>query len=828
MELLELYLSPLDNPTEFKVIVTHSPAGEGESKSSLPFFDAECDWRTTVIRTLDISSFNPKSFSAEGEQEWMIKAGILGSDRSIFSPNYLVNIGQALYKALFPEGSRVEQLLHQSITLAESKPSKLVVQLKLEADVVQKTRLADYPWELLHNRHFLCHHQVEFSRYIAYQAVPPSLPTAEKLNVLLVSSGASDQELNLGLLSKKEQKAVIKGLKTASERGDISLEQLEEGTFAELRTYLMEHRGDKAPHVLHFDGHGLFGKPCPNPKCGAMNAGTKLQRCRKCKTELPSAQGYLVFEDEDGDADYISARELGTLLQQSGLSDGSSQTQGVVLVVLSACHSGRVIAGESIFNGAAQNLIAHRVPAVVAMQYSVSVDSATQFAEQFYRSLGQKNSLVVAVSQARAAMGVEGNQWYRPVLYLRWQDNEGGQLFANESPPITKFHVPKLSGSSVFVRRDQEMEKIIKALLEPDQSNTIIALWGPCGYGKTTLAKLICGEPSIQQYYSGGIYWIEITNDSDAKKGLKKLYKYLTNIEEDVEPEDLLDKWNQKPNLVILDNIGNEEELGLFLRSVGESSQLLITTERLDTLNQCNNPKLIQINSLNIEELIAVLKYPLKKKENFNDQRIKELASLLYDSPVLLTLALKKIQGYLLPNNCSTPEVIIDSVIEEIKEIDWPDNESQIVQNIKQNIEPSFEYLTEKEKEYFHSLFIFFADLDIPFSVIAIIWDLPSLKVQLLCRKLYELSLLRKFKITQKNQGIIQLSSLLRKYFDSRRTSDNEFKQFLVDVNKKLVEYYEKKYELNSPDYLPDNLPLEEKKFFRQVYKYHWRQAKKV
>jgi hypothetical protein len=39
----------------------------------------------------------------------------------------------------------------------------------------------------------------------------------------------------------------------------------------------------------------------------------------------------------------------------------------------------------------------------------------------------------VAVSQGRAAMGVEGNQWYRPVLYLRWRDNEGGQLFVTLS-----------------------------------------------------------------------------------------------------------------------------------------------------------------------------------------------------------------------------------------------------------------------------------------------------------------------------------------------------------------------------------------------------------
>ncbi|WP_017317445.1 TIR domain-containing protein [Mastigocladopsis repens] len=29
-----------------------------------------------------------------------------------------------------------------------------------------------------------------------------------------------------------------------------------------------------------------------------------------------------------------------------------------------------------------------------------------------------------------SAMGMEGNQWYRPVLYLRWEDNKGGQLLA--------------------------------------------------------------------------------------------------------------------------------------------------------------------------------------------------------------------------------------------------------------------------------------------------------------------------------------------------------------------------------------------------------------
>ena len=120
----------------------------------------------------------------------------------------------------------------------------------------------------------------------------------------MLSSAASDQELNLQPLSRKEEKSVLRGLEVARGRGDIFFAQLEEPTLVELRSYLTEHLEDKAPHVVHFDGHGLFGQRCPNSECGAMNGGTKSRRCRKCDTELPLPQGYLVFEDEDGDANY--------------------------------------------------------------------------------------------------------------------------------------------------------------------------------------------------------------------------------------------------------------------------------------------------------------------------------------------------------------------------------------------------------------------------------------------------------------------------------------------------------------------------------------------
>jgi hypothetical protein len=91
VETFELYLTPI-NAKEFKAIVTESPVGDGETESSLPFFESEVDWRMTLLRTLEMSVFNSQYFQTAGEQDWMVKSGILSKDISAFHPNYIANI----------------------------------------------------------------------------------------------------------------------------------------------------------------------------------------------------------------------------------------------------------------------------------------------------------------------------------------------------------------------------------------------------------------------------------------------------------------------------------------------------------------------------------------------------------------------------------------------------------------------------------------------------------------------------------------------------------------------------------------------------------------
>ncbi|MEI6430449.1 MAG: CHAT domain-containing protein, partial [Pseudanabaena sp. ELA607] len=480
MQLLSIQLSAFEESSF--IINAQSKAGEATSRSSLPFYENTTKWRTTLIKILEIGKFSLAKFSDE-EKIWMAQESLLLSDGNGFSADYLEKIGRSLYKALFPTGE-VSDLLQRSIALAEKDSNpQLHIQIKFSAKVTELNRLPDYPWEMVHDgQRFLAHHNVTFSRYIAHLSAPPKLSAVSPINVLLVSSGASDEENGLAPLSKKEHEAVKKGLEKSQEDGHIRFREPEQASFKALEIYLTEHRGDDAPHVLHFDGHGVFGKRCQNSECRTFYGNLNLTQCKKCKTALSAPQGYLLFEpDEDDDdereANYVSAEEIGSLLRSIRHGDSESQQGGVRLAVLSACKSAYALGGDSVFNGVAQSLIWHGVPAVVAMQYTVSVQSATAFANRFYRELGNKQSLAVATSQGREAMRKDQNQWYRLIFYLRWQANDGGQLFATEDLSTRKnkianlFKVPDLPKRSL--PRDEDVAAL-KELVLGESANKLV------------------------------------------------------------------------------------------------------------------------------------------------------------------------------------------------------------------------------------------------------------------------------------------------------------------------------------------------------------------
>ena len=184
----------------------------------------------------------------------------------------------------------------------------------------------------------------------------------------------------------EESRAIAAGFTPLEKRGLLQATRVRATTLQALRGALRSDRYD----VLHFVGHG----------------GWDDARDR----------GFLLFEDERGDAKRVTPGELVQLLRGRGLR----------LLVLNACETGRGSrrgTGVEFNRGVAPALLAAGLPAVLANQYPVFDGPAASFAQRFYLELGQGAPLGEAAHAARRAIaregGANGAEWAIPVLYAR-------------------------------------------------------------------------------------------------------------------------------------------------------------------------------------------------------------------------------------------------------------------------------------------------------------------------------------------------------------------------------------------------------------------------
>ncbi|NEO65561.1 MAG: CHAT domain-containing protein, partial [Moorea sp. SIO4G2] len=348
MKLLELHFYPIKGKQDYFKVSGSGSLGEVHHEAGLPFLDSETphvqDRRFTVVKILESTHFKEDNFS-EDEQAWMVREQLLLPKRNAFDPPYLATIGRRLYQIL---GQDIQLVIEAAVAEAKRDRIFLHIRLRFPAEDPKPVRITDYPWELLHNQYgFLAHQGVTFSRYIAYRSPCPNLPRVERLNVLLISSGTGDHRMGMQDLPDVERDAIANGLQRAQEQGQIQLEILESATLKALRRRLSERQTSAVPQVLHFDGHGFFGKRCNQVECRkAYNQGA--DQC-ECGAPLGQPQGYLVFEDLDAKADYVSAKELGELLGNLQRREQPHSEPGIALVVLSACKSGMSRKNESVF-----------------------------------------------------------------------------------------------------------------------------------------------------------------------------------------------------------------------------------------------------------------------------------------------------------------------------------------------------------------------------------------------------------------------------------------------------------------------------------------------
>ena len=224
-------------------------------------------------------------------------------------------------------------------------------------------------------------------------------------------------------------------------------------------------------HIVHFDGHGVYDK------------GVGL--------------GFLLFEDDEFQMHRVDAEQLGTLLNRSGIP----------LMVLNACQSAQPDE-RNPFASVASRLIESGVGGVVAMNYSVLVETAKRFTKDFYGALARGQSAGAALDSARRSLFsdtrrltfqrphedesviVHLQDWFLPALY---QQADELRPFAPDSLPasagsgaaadgkLTGFPPPPLHGFHGRARELLDLERAFAA-------RGILVLHGFGGQGKTSLA----------------------------------------------------------------------------------------------------------------------------------------------------------------------------------------------------------------------------------------------------------------------------------------------------------------------------------------------------
>lgn len=456
------------------------------------------------------------------------------TDRQLTTLQRRLNALESTYQELRAIGYRLFQALcgSEAAGIERRDSSELSVQAVLRG-VIQRTlrrrgtvaltlsfgpgcdEFVRYPWELLHNGdHFLLVSGIfTLTRALLRPDVPMGgdLPVHPPLRVLYIGSSPTDCA---SLETERSFEELKCGLSSLIEDERVFLDRLEPPTFDELVRYLSLYGGvsklddSDTPtpcYVIHFDGHGAYGRLCSRDDCNTLNK-PNAGKCVTCGAFLKrvKAQTYLCFCNDEGCNQYIDTQTLRDLLVSSD----------VRLAVFAACETATVTAEHTwkhqrrtaVDATLATALVTAQVPAVVAMPFSLQDNLTPTFTCHFYEALANGRTLEEALARARQALlPMQHKSWFVPVLYRHITEGQEGPvpLLVSEDTPEEQNPLAHLEAPDSFVGREHELHDIEDLLTAAARGEPFshekshlrlppgthhIALTGPAGIGKSAIA----------------------------------------------------------------------------------------------------------------------------------------------------------------------------------------------------------------------------------------------------------------------------------------------------------------------------------------------------
>jgi hypothetical protein len=372
-----------------------------------------------------------------------------------------LSVGAALNQAFL--GGPVSQAL--AAAAAEAERLNVSLTLGIETD----EQLAILPWETLRlpgspdglGIPLALHPRINLYRAITDLGTTPAISIPGPLRILVAIGSPEAQNARGELLDmEKELALILDAVEPTRKQGKALVRILEIGGVTAMREALSAQRY----HVLHISCH--------------------------------AGPGVLILEDAEGREDRVDTGRL--------WREGLVPNRGVPLVVLAGCATA-LPGEEKTLPSLARALLNHGVPAVVAMQASVSDPYASELCACLYAALATHadNDPLTAFCKARrvveekrrntpeTALRQQLAEWATPTLYLRGTVQP---LYDLQAPfePVELPPEPRLAPGIVirqvgdFVGRRREQRLLLRALRDKDSAGVL--LHGIGGVGKSTLA----------------------------------------------------------------------------------------------------------------------------------------------------------------------------------------------------------------------------------------------------------------------------------------------------------------------------------------------------
>lgn len=284
--------------------------------------------------------------------------------------------------------------------------------------------------------------------------------------------------------------------------------------------------------------------------------------------------------------------------------------------------------------------------------------------------------------------------------------------------------------SDTTVVRPSLQRRLTERLLHLDTSEPrydVVVLWGPGGFGKTTVAKIFAGDAAVTEAYTGGILWL--TLGEKGERLTDSIYAVLDALKRPrPEPTNALralhDALEGRDTLLILDDVW---EISLIepLLSLSQGS-ILITTRDASVAKRDDSP--LQIEQMTGDESAQTLLKHLPDTLNptlKEQRRLAILAERLGGWPLLLGIFGGALREEIVTGKHSLTDALdyVESGIEEAGLDAFDDTDAGRGKALNLSIDISLRPFSEIEQTRIYELGVLPEDVSAPESLIQMLWQ---------------------------------------------------------------------------------------------------------